>query len=453
MRRELKEKVVYHWQKLESDWLRDYMVSLSLIAQFGAAQGIMLALSILTIRYGNRRANIVLSVFVIIESIRLYVLSQFYAPGPHSYSPIYALLHLSYAIGPLLYFYVRLLVDAGYRLSWRSLLHFIPILLGFLLFLPGGPIIESGAVSYTGFSDMPADRLRSATFGTLPAFISLFVYSLVALQHLRRHSIRIREEFSDIAQINLRWLQVLVWFCLLSAVLSGITECLRGVLLWDLGPRVVISMLLTVLLLYGIGLFGLRQPAIFDQGVRPLRRGDSENGRQPLSEQLAAVAQASAPAAAAPATSMAAASYDTEQQAIADSRGANADDVEKGDDKYLKTGLDEEHVQRLWQSLCQLMHTDKPYLQPGLKLAELAHLIGTRSNYLSQVINSCAQKNFFEYINEHRVQESRQLLLDEPDTSIADVALLVGFGSLSVFNANFKRIIGQTPSQFRKQTN
>jgi len=424
------------------------MVSLSSIAQFGAAQGFMLALSILTIRYGNRRANIVLSVFVIVESIRLYVLSQFYAPGPHSYSPIYALLHLSYAIGPLLYFYVRLLVGAHYRLSWRSLLHFIPILLGFLLFLPGGPIIESGAVSYTGFSDMPADRLRSATFGTLPAFISLFVYSLVALQHLRRHSIRIREEFSDIEQINLRWLQALVWFCLLSAVLSGITECLRGVLLWDLGPRVVISMLLTVLLLYGIGLFGLRQPAIFDQGVRQLRRGESGlSGREPLPEQLAV---ASAPATIIPAQSQDL-SGGPALAANPDSQGFRADGVGKGDDKYLKTGLDEEHVQRLWKNLCQLMLTDKPYLQPGLKLAELATQIGTRSNYLSQVINSCAQKNFFEYINEHRVAESRQLLLSEPDTSIADVALLVGFGSLSVFNTNFKRIIGQTPSQFRKQ--
>jgi len=434
------------------------MVSLSSIAQFGAAQGFMLALSILTIRYGNRRANIVLSVFVIVESIRLYVLSQFYAPGPHSYSPIYALLHLSYAIGPLLYFYVRLLVDADYRLSWRSLLHFIPILLGFLLFLPGGPIIESGAVSYTGFSDMPADRLRSATFGTLPAFISLFVYSLVALQHLRRHSIRIREEFSDIAQINLRWLQVLVWFCLLSAVLSGITECLRGILLWDLGPRVVISMLLTVLLLYGIGLFGLRQPAIFDQGVRPLRRGGSESGPQTLPEQLAAVAPVPAVVSNStmtPVTTRTTAPQDPDPHEAAQQTGpaANVDGAEKGDDKYLKTGLDEEHVQRLWQNLCQLMVTDKPYLQPGLKLAELATQIGTRSNYLSQVINSCAEKNFFEYINEHRVEESRQLLLDDPGRSIADVALLVGFGSLSVFNTNFKKISGQTPSQFRKQAN
>jgi len=418
------------------------MVSLSSIAQFGAAQGLMLALSILTIRYGNRRANFVLAAFVLVESIRLYVLSLIYAPGPHSHSLIYSLLHLSYAIGPLLYFYVRLLVGPNYRLSWRSLLHFIPIVLGFLLFLPGGPISDAAGVQNTGFDDMPVAKLRASTFGTIPVFISLFVYSLMALQHLQQHSVRIRQEFSDLAEINLRWLQGLVCFCLVSAAVSGVSEFLRGFLLWDMGPRVAVSMLMTVLLLYGIGLFGLRQPVIFDQGTRQQLRQRLERLSSRTPELAGQVPEA-----------MEDLVDETESQRILDAASAmvGKTDDDKLEEKYQKTGLDEAHVERLWQNLCALMHSDKPYLQPGLKLAELAALTGTRSNYLSQVINSCAQQNFFEYINQHRVEASCQLLLEQTDESIADIALLVGFGSLSVFNTNFKKIVGKTPTQYRQQ--
>ncbi len=67
------------------------------------------------------------------------------------------------------------------------------------------------------------------------------------------------------------------------------------------------------------------------------------------------------------------------------------------------------------------------------------------------MINSRANQNFFEYINQHRIEESKQLLADKTSQSIADIALAVGFGSLSVFNSNFKKLTDMTPTQYRKQ--
>lgn len=50
------------------------------------------------------------------------------------------------------------------------------------------------------------------------------------------------------------------------------------------------------------------------------------------------------------------------------------------------------------------MADQQPYLKAGIKLAGLASLTHTRSNYLSQVINSKASESFIDFINRHRIK-------------------------------------------------
>ena len=212
----------------------------------------------------------------------------------------------------------------------------------------------------------------------------------------------------------------------------------------ELGPRVFSSVALSVLMIYYIGLMGIRQPAIFDQGEP---RFKSQGGFQ-VREPNAVTESFEAKTETAPGDMARDATPEQEPDVQTSLPTATA----ASEEKYQKSGLGQEQVERLWQKLGQLMKAHKSYQQQGIKLAELAKTLGTRPNYLSQVINSCAGQNFFEYINSHRVAEAKRML--EADSgaqrTISDIALEAGFSSQNVFNGHFKKLVGMTPSQYRK---
>ncbi len=246
------------------------MQLLSTIALLGAAQGLMLVLSILSIPFGNRRANQVLAAFIAVVSLRLGLLALEYQPGidHRPFQSLFALLHLSYALGPLLYFYVQLLVNPQWRLNWNKLWHFTPVLVAAILLLPGGPLLPIDAENYRSFQGLPEHLQTRVELASTPVFISLIIYSLLALRYLGRFQHTLKQQFSAIESINLRWLSALIWLCLLFAMLSILSELYRTLSGGDIGPRVIYSVLCSVLLIYYIGLMGLRQPQILDQGER-----------------------------------------------------------------------------------------------------------------------------------------------------------------------------------------
>lgn len=382
------------------------MFSLPTFALLGSAQGLMLVMTILSINYGNRRANRILATFITVVSLRVFLIGLEYQSivEPVRFPHIFALNHLSYTLGPLLYFYVQLLVRPEWQFKRKMLWHFSPVLIATLLLIPGGPIIPVDPGGYVNLGALP-DHIRLRVFiASMPIFLSLLIYSLLALRELRSYQASIKQQFSALETINLDWLSTLIWFCLLIAGISFVSESYRAISGGGFGPRAVFYVFSSVLLIYYIGLMGLRQPLIFDQGQRL---------EQPSTEYSAPDSNATA--------------------------------------KYQKSGLDPEEAEILWQSLCQTMTRDKPYLTPGIRLADLAEQINTRSNHLSQIINSQAGESFFDYVNRHRIEEAKQALLEQPDITISDIALATGFNSQNVFNGNFKKQMGMTPTQFRRQ--
>jgi len=86
-----------------------------------------------------------------------------------------------------------------------------------------------------------------------------------------------------------------------------------------------------------------------------------------------------------------------------------------------------------------------------LTLTELAKLVDTTINNLSQVINQFQQVNFFGFINHYRVEAFKQYVIEKPNYSILALAYEAGFNSKSTFNSLFKKFIGQTPSGYIKR--
>jgi AraC-like DNA-binding protein len=102
-------------------------------------------------------------------------------------------------------------------------------------------------------------------------------------------------------------------------------------------------------------------------------------------------------------------------------------------------------------SKLQLAMADGIYRQEGLTLRSLAQHVCLPEYRLRSAINQqLGFSNFNEYINALRIQEAAQRLQHEPDTPISNIALDVGYRSMSSFNRAFRRCHDTTPTEYRQ---
>ena len=121
--------------------------------------------------------------------------------------------------------------------------------------------------------------------------------------------------------------------------------------------------------------------------------------------------------------------------------------------KYRASSLTAEDADRHQKTLLAYMKDSKPYLDPNLKLMDLAEALAIPMKHLSQVINQRFHKNFFDFINAYRIEEVKARIVENPvgAQTVLDIMLDSGFQSKSSFNKAFKKHTGTTPSHFRKK--
>jgi len=100
--------------------------------------------------------------------------------------------------------------------------------------------------------------------------------------------------------------------------------------------------------------------------------------------------------------------------------------------------------------LNSVIETDKVHLNPKLSLQELAKMLDVNETVLSITINDHYKKNFRSLINELRVKEVKNRLLNEGsgNLSLLGLATECGFNSEASFYRIFKATTGSTPKQF-----
>lgn len=122
--------------------------------------------------------------------------------------------------------------------------------------------------------------------------------------------------------------------------------------------------------------------------------------------------------------------------------------TEKG--KYAKSGLTEAKATTLYETLIRLMQHEALHRKSDLSVDDLAVRLEVHPNYLSQVINTKAGMNFYDFVNRYRLEEFKKLASDPKNRQFTMLALAFdcGFNSKSSFNRYFKKATGQTPSQY-----
>ena len=100
-----------------------------------------------------------------------------------------------------------------------------------------------------------------------------------------------------------------------------------------------------------------------------------------------------------------------------------------------------------------LMREDKLYRRDDLTLPELARVLGISRYQLSEILNRSRGQSFHKYLNSYRIDEARQLLEADRDSSALSIGYRVGFNSKSTYYSAFKQEVGMSPSDYRKQAN
>jgi AraC-like DNA-binding protein len=122
--------------------------------------------------------------------------------------------------------------------------------------------------------------------------------------------------------------------------------------------------------------------------------------------------------------------------------------------KYVGSGLSETESSGYAQKIRSIMEKEKLYLDPEISLKELSEKTGISPRYLSQIINSRFNQNFFDFINHYRIEEAKRLMAGtvRKELTILEVMYNVGFNSKSSFQAAFRKYTGTTPTEFRHRT-
>lgn len=117
--------------------------------------------------------------------------------------------------------------------------------------------------------------------------------------------------------------------------------------------------------------------------------------------------------------------------------------------KYARSALDTPARSRIQRKLAEAMTTRRLHHDNRVSLRGLCDSLKENPHYVSQVINQDLATNFHDLIKKHRVEDAMTALVNEPDKSVLDIALAVGFNSKSTFNAAFRQHAGMTPREYR----
>ncbi|MCB0706828.1 MAG: PAS domain-containing protein [Saprospiraceae bacterium] len=118
--------------------------------------------------------------------------------------------------------------------------------------------------------------------------------------------------------------------------------------------------------------------------------------------------------------------------------------------KYDNSTLRGSRAVAIYAALCDLMEQEEVYKNPDISLKELAKMLHTNTNYLSQVINQFTSQNFRQFINSHRIKAFQKAVKKKKNSGVPiyRLAIASGFKNKSSFYRIYTRFTGKKPTEF-----
>ncbi|RYY73317.1 MAG: AraC family transcriptional regulator [Gammaproteobacteria bacterium] len=360
-----------------------------------AAECILLAIFQAVLPAKNKSSSILLTVFLIAVAVSATCVLMLWNKDVH-FTEFFDEKLLPYfltcsllAKGAALYLYVRAITQDSFTLDSKKLGHLIPIIIGIVWLY----IFQIDSRSLIWFRDPDIPLTSRVAVDILWAAIKIvpLVYSIAAIFKVRKYVRQLENQYSYFSPTEPAWLNVLTYGFLCS---------------WSLTLFVYIAAEFTAPSIADI--FGITDNYVGFILINALFIYSVVYAHQLLV---------------------------TKPEAIKEEK------------------LDEKIAAKAIQKVQTGMEEQKLYLKSNLNIEEFSKRIDLPIRDVSAVINKHYGTNFFEFMNRYRVEEAKRLLLDEScaDMTIMDILLQAGFNSKSAFHRFFNRLVGISPSEYRKR--
>ena len=108
-----------------------------------------------------------------------------------------------------------------------------------------------------------------------------------------------------------------------------------------------------------------------------------------------------------------------------------------------------EKIRQISAEIEEVMRREKPFLQPDLRVSDLARLLLTNRDYISKAIRLDKGMSFNEYVNKLRIEHAITLMKNNPQIPVLELSIKSGYTSQASFFRNFKQFTGTSPKQFK----
>ena len=263
---------------------------------------------------------------------------------------------------------------------------------------------------------------------------------LWALRELPRFERALKEEYSYAEYINLHWLRgvILLFFCLL---MLWVYDSMAS------GVRYDNIFLFNSLVMWIAACFCFYRQSVVINAVKSYFVEPSEdNAETNLDAAETDLDKATAHLEAAE-TDLNAPHTHTQPENVAETVAEPqpvAEQPVEPEPEELKLQQEAAFAERMYL----LFEKEHVYLNPRLRLSELAMLLGTNRTYLSQYFNQNCESTFYDFVNDYRIHHAK-LLLHSTDDTLETIAMNSGFNSLSTFRRAFVQREGMSPIEFR----
>jgi AraC-like DNA-binding protein len=104
-------------------------------------------------------------------------------------------------------------------------------------------------------------------------------------------------------------------------------------------------------------------------------------------------------------------------------------------------------------SLINVMEKDLLYLEHNINLERVSERAQISARTVSLIIKKHFNSNFYEHINTYRIEAAKAMLADQKcrHVNILEISMRSGFNSKSAFHRFFDRIVGMSPTAYRKK--
>lgn len=100
--------------------------------------------------------------------------------------------------------------------------------------------------------------------------------------------------------------------------------------------------------------------------------------------------------------------------------------------------------------LDDILHYINHNYSSNITLENIAPLFGYNSSYLGKIFRKKTGENFNSYVDHVRIDHSKKLL-ETSDLKVYAIAEQVGYRNVDYFHIKFKKYVGKTPAEFRKE--